>query len=157
MNRKSLGGRMRNSLEIFGGRLYNLKIPKTREKCKSRRFLFSLPPHHSPPLLIWPRTSLRVCIAFQPEKETLPRRLRIPGSSEEAFSSSKRSSRSPWRTFFSFKCSKDLVTRKINSKFLFRTPLAGRSFLCPCVDPFPSLGLTLRGDKLGISKHCNLP
>ena len=32
-----------------------------------------------------------------------------------------------------------------------------RAFLCPCVGPFPLLGLALRRDNLGISKHCNLP
>ena len=36
-------------------------------------------------------------------------------------------------------------------------PTLVRLFLCPCVGTFPLQGLMLRGDKLGISKHCKLP
>ena len=36
-------------------------------------------------------------------------------------------------------------------------PTLVKVFLCPCEDPFPLLGLTLRWDNLGIFQHCNLP
>ena len=91
----------------------------------------SLPPHHSHPLLIWSRTSLRVCIAFQPNRKKKHSATQVKNSWQFGggifFFKKKQSVSVKNVFFFSFNAPKILLLEKLMTISFFE-PHSGRSF-----------------------------